>query len=235
MNELEKAWNIRTGTHEELRSVKAMPDQQRLQDLYTYKNGFLIHRKNGQVAGWKEKNGYWATNTDGIRYRVHRLIYQFHHGWCPEFLDHIDGDKQNNKIENLRPATSLQNTFNKGPNRLNKLGVKGVCFERGKYKANIKIHGKTKHLGYFDTVEKAKIAYEEYAKKIQGVYSYSERIGVHEGLRKSRVAEPLCRESIDFRLKESIRMVAGSVRGLAENQRRIRYFGFETTHEQVKK
>lgn len=64
---------------------------------------------------------------------------------------------------------------------------------------------------------------------------YKNGLRTPEKHRSPRMAEPLCRESIDFRLKESIRMVAGSIRGLAENQRRIRYFGFETTHEQDKK
>ena len=64
---------------------------------------------------------------------------------------------------------------------------------------------------------------------------YKNGLRTPEKHRSKRVAEPLFRESIDFRLKESIRMVAGRVRGLAENQRRIRYFGFETTHEQDKK
>jgi hypothetical protein len=233
VHELEKAWRI--GTHEELRGIKTLPDQQMLHDIYTYKNGFLIHRKNGQIVGWKEKNGYWVTNTGGTRFRLHRLIFQYHYGWCPEFLDHIDGNKENNKIENLRPATSRQNSFNKGPNCKNKLGVKGVCIERGRYKANIKIHGKSKHIGYFDTLEQAKAAYEEYAKKIQGEYSYAKRDGLHEGLRKSGMATEIQRESIDSWLQQSVSLVAGSVRGLAENQRRIRYFGFETTHEQDKK
>ena len=64
---------------------------------------------------------------------------------------------------------------------------------------------------------------------------YKNGLRTPEKHRSSRVAEPLCRESIDFRLKESIRMVDGRIRGLAENQRRVRYFGFETTHEQDKK
>ena len=233
MNELEKAWNIGTGTHEELRGIKPLPDQQRLRELYTYQDGALFRKKNGKPAGWIEKNGYLAVNSDGVRYRLHRLIFQFHHGWCPEYIDHIDGNKQNNKIENLRPATSLQNTFNKGPNRKNKLGVKGVCIERRRYKANIKIHGRTKHIGYFDTLDEAKTAYEEYAKKIQGNYSYTQRTRVHEGLRKSGMDSEIQRESIDSWLQQSVCLVAGCVKGLGTNQRRIRYFGFETTHEQT--
>ena len=64
---------------------------------------------------------------------------------------------------------------------------------------------------------------------------YKNGLRTPEKHRSQRVVEPLCREGIDFRLKESIRMVDGRIRGLAENQRRVRYFGFETTHEQDKK
>jgi hypothetical protein len=63
----------------------------------------------------------------------------------------------------------------------------------------------------------------------------SRRIGTLQELREPRMAEPLRTEEIDSRLKKSACMVDGRIRGLAENQRRVRYFGFETTHEQVKK
>ena len=56
-----------------------------------------------------------------------------------------------------------------------------------------------------------------------------------QGLRSKRVDTQIQSKEIDDWLKQSVAMVAGSVRGLAENQRRIRYFGFETTHEQSQK
>ena len=60
----------------------------------------------------------------------------------------------------------------------------------------------------------------------------SNRIGTLQGLRSERVAETLPKEEIDDWLKQSVALVAGSVRGLATNQRRIRYFGFEGKNEQ---
>ncbi len=59
------------------------------------------------------------------------------------------------------------------------------------------------------------------------------RIRALQELRSSRVAQTLPKEEIDDWLKQSVALVAGSVAGLAANQRRIRYFGFETTHEQT--
>ena len=61
------------------------------------------------------------------------------------------------------------------------------------------------------------------------------RIGTLQGLRKQRLAQTLPSQEIDDWLKKSVELVAGSVRGLGTNQRRVRYFGFETTHEQDSK
>jgi hypothetical protein len=63
----------------------------------------------------------------------------------------------------------------------------------------------------------------------------TQRIGTLQGLRSPRLAETLPSQEVDDWLKESVKLVAGSVRGLGTNQRRVRYFGFETTHEQDSK
>jgi len=61
------------------------------------------------------------------------------------------------------------------------------------------------------------------------------RIGTLQGLRSPRVAKALPSQEVDDWLKESVKLVAGCVRGLGTNQRRVRYFGFETTNEQDSK
>ena len=63
----------------------------------------------------------------------------------------------------------------------------------------------------------------------------SERIRTLQGLRSKRVAQTLPSQEIDDWLKQSVALVAGSVKGLGANQRRVRYFGFERTHEQDSK
>lgn len=164
-----------------IKMIKQLPSQQRLQELFYYENGVLFHKKSrskgkaNKPIGWQEKNGYWATNVDDVRYRVHRLVYQFHHGNCPPMLDHIDGNKNNNAIENLRPATNKQNLANRKNVKTNKLGLKGVCFERNKYKANIKIDGKSYHLGYFADPKDAHIAYCQKAKEIYGEFAWTNK------------------------------------------------------------
>jgi len=63
----------------------------------------------------------------------------------------------------------------------------------------------------------------------------SNRIGTLQGLRSKRVDTQVQQKEIDDWLKQSVALVAGSVRGLAENQRRIRYFGFEKPHDEATK
>jgi hypothetical protein len=159
--------------------MKSLPTKERLEELFEYKDGHLIYKRTigravkGMTVGWVEGNGYRCTNVDGTRYRMHRIIYQMHHGWCPEFIDHIDHDKQNNKIENLRPATQQQNARNKPLGRKNTSGFKGVCWDKcnNKFKADIRINGKSKHLGYFDDPKEAAESYKEASKRYHGDFA----------------------------------------------------------------
>ena len=157
--------------------IKQLPNKEYLQSIFEYHDGQLFRKvdcksfKKGMKVGWVGKNGYFCTDVNGVRYRLHRLIYQFHYGNCPEFLDHIDCNKSNNKIENLRPATSKQNSANRKITKTNKLGLKGVCFDKKKYKASIKINGKSIHIGTFNDPNIAHFAYCKKAKELFGEFS----------------------------------------------------------------
>lgn len=158
---------------------KELPSKELLRELFDYVDGNLIHKlnspkgKKGNIVGWVEKNKYRSTNVKGVRYRVHRLIFQFHYGFCPEFLDHIDTNRQNNRIENLRAASYQQNNINKSATRKNIVGLKGVCMERGKYKANIKRNGRSYHLGYFDTAKEASDAFDKKSIELSGNFAWT--------------------------------------------------------------
>jgi len=78
-----------------------------------------------------------------------------------------------NRIENLRPATKAENGWNRGKNKNNKSGFKGVTFDacRGKWKASIGVHGKVKQLGRFSSPEAASSAYEIAAQKFCGQFA----------------------------------------------------------------
>lgn len=128
---------------------------------------------------WWNKNGecFYAVRTmteeeDSGRGRIymHRLI-----AGSPDFphVDHEDQDSLNNRRSNLRAATVSQNGCNRGRQANNTTGFKGVKLDKrdGAYTASIKIHRKPKHLGTFDTAEKAARAYDAEAKMLHGEFA----------------------------------------------------------------
>ena len=156
-----------------------LPSQKKLQELFDYRDGELYWKEKihpsidlSKPAGYVEKSGYRGIRIEGKVYRAHRLVWKYHYGKDPkEFIDHIDGNRTNNNMENLREATKQQNGFNRGPSKNNKLGIKGVRKLGNKYTAAITINGKEKHLGMFFTIEEARLAREEAEKKLRRNYS----------------------------------------------------------------
>lgn len=117
----------------------------------------------GKVAGYMDKKGYWSLSVMGRQVRAHRLAWLYVHGFFPDCqIDHRNGVKTDNKIENLRLATNQLNQFNIGMSKNNSSGFKGVCFvERNQmWRAKIMINGKTICLGYHMTAERASMAYK---------------------------------------------------------------------------
>lgn len=115
------------------------------------------------VAGSPCRKGYTRVHILGKKIAAHRLAWFFSYGYWPELeVDHINGDKSDNRIENLRLATRSQNQMNKLDPE-----TKGVGYYRkyNKWRARIAVNRKLMFLGYFDTFEEAKAAYDEAAKK----------------------------------------------------------------------
>jgi hypothetical protein len=115
----------------------------------------------GMRAG-ANKAGYRRIKIDGRDYFEHQLAWLYVHGvWPLMHIDHVNRDKSDNRLCNLRLATMTQNQGNAGARRDNKLGVKGVDYREkwGKWQARIHKQGKTHRLGSFDTPEEASAAY----------------------------------------------------------------------------
>jgi len=158
-----------------------MITQDKLHTLFSYIDGVLIrkvcrsdHKKIGNFVGSLDKHGYLQVTIDKKSYRVHRLIYLMHFGQLPEFLDHIDNNKLNNKIDNLRPATKIQNAHNQTLSKNNTSGIKGVYWEkeRNKWRAQIRIKdSKVKFFGRFEDIELAKIAVMNARKEHHGEFA----------------------------------------------------------------
>ena len=144
--------------------------QQLVKELFEYRDGELYWKirpaqrvRAGDKAGKIEKQGYKVVSIKSKFYKVHRIIFLMFHGYVPDILDHIDGNKLNNNINNLRPATHAQNCRNAKIPKTNTSGYKGVTWdkENKKWMVQISVNGKNKKIGRFFDLELAGLAAEE--------------------------------------------------------------------------
>ena len=131
---------------------------------YEYKDGVLYWKisplpkfKVGSPVGSLGKNGYLSTTVNYKRYFNHRLIFLMHHGYLPEFVDHINNIPTDNRIENLREANKSENNYNSKLKITNKSGEKNVCWNK-KQKKWIVTLGVNKKIKYFGTFENLELA-----------------------------------------------------------------------------
>jgi hypothetical protein len=153
--------------------------QDYVNQLFEYRDGELYWKVKsskkiliGEKSGAKRKDGYCLTGINGKGYLNHRLIFLMHHGYLPECLDHIDGNRLNNKIKNLRPATMTQNAYNSKLKKDNSSGVKGVSWHKqaNKWQVRVRINGKRKNFGVFDNLELADLVAQEIRNKYHGAF-----------------------------------------------------------------
>lgn len=142
-------------------------------DMFEYQGGDLIRRKDsasnfagkkGEIAGSKRKDGYRKVIINKHAYLSHRIIWLMFHGEFPRHqIDHINGIRDDNRIENLRDVNSSENNKNKAMDSRNSTGVAGVYwFKRdNRWMARIQSDGKDDFLGYFDIFEDAVKARKE--------------------------------------------------------------------------
>ena len=146
----------------------------RLRALLSYDadTGAFTHRalssvksraKIGEVAGGPRKDGYYAVKVDGRLYPAHRLAWAYVTGeWPTQQIDHINGDKMDNRFSNLRDVNTSQNKQNTRVARIdNTSGMLGAhkCAGTQKWKAQIRVDGKLKYLGLYATPAAAHEAY----------------------------------------------------------------------------
>lgn len=106
---------------------------------------------------------------------VHRVVWAMRTGaWPDALIDHINGDQSDNSVSNLRVATLRENGWNMPAMRNNTSGFKGVSRNRGRWMASMRLHGKKKNLGRFNTPEEAHAAYVAAAKAHHGEFACTE-------------------------------------------------------------
>lgn len=158
-----------------------MLTQERANELFEYReDGNLYWKVNrlkkriGDVVGIETTNGYLRYVIDGKGYALHRVVWLMHYGVFPkDDLDHIDRNRKNNRIGNLREASRVQNNGNSSVPKHNTSGYKGVqwCATSNKWRVCIYKQNKKYWLGRYKTIEEAAKVYHEAAIEYFGEFA----------------------------------------------------------------
>jgi hypothetical protein len=118
-------------------------------------------RRAGDIAGRVDSKGHYLwTVIDGVKYANHRLAWLLtHHQFPLDQLDHINRDKQDNRLDNLRECSMAENCQNRAIYQTNQWGFAGVAISRNKYKAVIQVDGVKKSIGVWNSPEEAHAVY----------------------------------------------------------------------------
>ena len=149
-----------------------MITQNRLKELFDYQNGELIRKKTGKPATVKQTQGhrYLRMTVDSKVASVHRMVFLWHHGYLPKITDHIDGNRLNNKIENLRACSQSENCLNSKHRATSKSPYKNVYLQkcskhqphwRQNWIVSITVNRNRKYIGSFEDVDLADLVATE--------------------------------------------------------------------------
>ena len=145
--------------------------------VYDYLDGLNIFCNTSD--GWSKIPIIWSSAERSYQiknnknYLNHRIIFVMFNGYLPEFLDHIDGNSLNNKIENLREATQQQNCINRKHHSNSKSPYKNVYWNKAakKWQVYCRIDGHLKYFGIFEDLELADLVAQEARAKYHGEFA----------------------------------------------------------------
>ncbi len=148
-------------------------------DNFDYKNGQMFWKKSAgrckknSIAGSLGSHGYWQIRFQNKMYLAHRLIYLYVNGQMPKQIDHIDGNKTNNCVENLRQCNQSENRMNAACSSLNKIGIKGVSWSvpHKMWRVQVKKYKKNVYDKFFDDLELAELVAVEARNKHHGFFA----------------------------------------------------------------
>lgn len=149
-----------------------------------FKDGYFSRQANcnrwnvryaGKVAmDTKKSDGYKHGTLHGAQISAHRVAWAIHYGaWPVEFIDHKNGVKADNRIENLREASHTENNHNARAMTTNRSGVKGVNWDKvnKKWKVAVMANGKRHHIGRFLSLDDAAAARRSAAEVLHGEFA----------------------------------------------------------------
>ena len=153
----------------------------RFNEAFEYRNGELYwkimtnpsKKLIGKKAGCKSSGAYGVVNLDGQAYSIHKVIFCMHNGFMPEIVDHINGDKSDHRIENLRAATHQSNNWNRVTQSNNKLGKKNISWhpQNKKYWVQLAKNGKKIVSVFVEDLELAELVAIEARNKYHGEFA----------------------------------------------------------------
>jgi hypothetical protein len=160
--------------------MKALPDTQTLNHLFSvdfatgqlfWKNPQAYNVFPGTEITGRSGKGYLRVAINKVRYLAHRIVYAMYHGDCPDGLeiDHINGVKDDNRIENLRLVTTRENCCNRGNHRNGKLYGCRQNKSTGKWQALAHVGKKHVCLGSYVTELEAHEVYKKYIASMEEV------------------------------------------------------------------
>lgn len=156
--------------------------QEEAHRLFEYKDGVLYWKerpkasrkpKGDMEAGTASGHGYKKLAYQQKKYYAHQVIFLMQHGYIPELVDHIDGNTNNNKIENLRASNKSLNACNSKLALNNTSGHKGVTWHKGgkKWMASIVFNKRSIYFGLFDDFDLACLVADEARVLYHGEYA----------------------------------------------------------------
>lgn len=136
-------------------------DLELVNEYLQYDDGVLTWKKSpsgkakvGKLAGTLDRYGYRVIRLKGNQWKAHRIVWTMFHGDCPDILDHINGNKDDNRLENLREADVQLNALNRDCS--NPTGHRWVNkTPTGKYNVCRKIKGVAQYYGTYEKLEDA--------------------------------------------------------------------------------
>lgn len=157
--------------------MKSLPPKEEIISQLNYcpKTGVFRRKRGKRVAGYVTSNGYLIIGLGYKRYYAHRLAWKLHYNQDPKFIDHLDGDRLNNSIENLRDVDRAKNQKNMKKPKTNTSGVVGVTFDKSRLKwmAQIQVNRKNISLGRYSAFGDAVSA----RKKAEVTYGFHQNHG----------------------------------------------------------